>query len=192
MDSPDYVSTALDARYEELVGAEGETRAETLTAIATGKATPLGYLADKWLSEKPIKPRQKLDYRRAVSNLEAWLTVHDLPQTVEAVTKVVVSDYRAEAFIKSGMHPRSANKSLSVLRGFGSTLRPATWSPRASTRGVGQFITGAVSPGTGASAEKRPFKDAEISRLLAYLARPERTPMQALIHDATLLISTEN
>lgn len=117
--APDYgVGDLLEERYGELVKAEGEDRAKMLVSIATGKATPIGPLANKWIPEKPIKPRQRLDCRRAVSNLEAWLATNKLPQTIEAVTKAVAADYRAEAFIKGGVHPRTANKSLSVLSGL--------------------------------------------------------------------------
>jgi hypothetical protein len=116
------MDAALDARVEELIRSEGEDRAELLATIATGRATPIGPLADKWIAEKPIKPRQRLDYRRAVSNLEAWLAANSLPQTLEAVTKTVAADYRADAFIKGGVHPRTANKSLSVLSGLCHSL----------------------------------------------------------------------
>lgn len=62
-DAPDNVSSALEARYEELVKAEaeGEAKAEMLVAIATGTATPILPLADEWLATEPMKPKQKLD-----------------------------------------------------------------------------------------------------------------------------------
>jgi len=190
--APHDVSTALEARYDELVRAEGTARADTLAAIATGRATPLVPLADRWLEGKAMKARQRLGYRLAAGKLEAWLMSAGHPPTIEAVTKPVASDYRA-SLIKAGMHPRTANKDLSVLSGL--------WR-YAEGRGVvadgfnpwrGQTIAASAGP----SAEKRPFKDEEIATLLSYLARPERTPqdrrgrtpIQALIHDAVQLLA---
>jgi integrase len=183
---------ALGTRLEELERSEGEDRAGMVATIAYGKATPLVPLADGWLEGKTMKPRQRLGYRLAAGKLEAWLMSAGHPPTIEAVTKPVASDYRA-SLIKAGMHPRTANKDLSVLSGL--------WR-YAEGRGVvadgfnpwrGQTIAASGGP----SAEKRPFKDEEIATLLSYLARPERTPqdrrgrtpMQALIHDAVQLLA---
>ena len=170
-DAPHHVLTALEARYYELAEIDGTTRADTLATIATGRATPLVPLADRWLEGKAMKARQRLGYRLAAGKLEAWLMSAGHPPTIEAVTKPVASDYRA-SLIKAGMHPRTANKDLSVLSGL--------WR-YAEGRGVvadgfnpwrGQTIAASAGP----SAEKRPFKDEEIATLLSYLARPERTP----------------
>jgi hypothetical protein len=50
---------------DELAASEGEARAGVVSRIASG-AAPIGPLADEWLGVKPLKPRQNLDYRRAV------------------------------------------------------------------------------------------------------------------------------
>jgi hypothetical protein len=50
--SPYYVSTALEARYEELVKAEGEQRASAMVKVAAGKETPIIALIDDWLTER--------------------------------------------------------------------------------------------------------------------------------------------
>src|ERR1700733_5483758 len=47
-DDEGYVSTALEARWEEVAKAHGEAKADMLASIATGRATPLGPLADQW------------------------------------------------------------------------------------------------------------------------------------------------
>jgi hypothetical protein len=67
--SPDYVSTALEARYEELVRTESEERASAMVRVAAGKETPPQVLIDDWLTERAMRPRQSLYYRRAVSKL---------------------------------------------------------------------------------------------------------------------------
>src|SRR5271163_2699365 len=61
-DAPDYVSTALEARYGEIVRTEGEARAEALVKVAVGKQTPISSLIEDWLIERDMKPRQVLDY----------------------------------------------------------------------------------------------------------------------------------
>jgi hypothetical protein len=56
-DAPYHVLTALEDRYYELAKADGTTRANTLATIATGRATPLAPLADRWLEGKAMKAR---------------------------------------------------------------------------------------------------------------------------------------
>jgi hypothetical protein len=75
-------------------------------------------LADDWLALKvDLKPRQRLDYRRAVTKFEAWLIQRGTEPTVEAVTKRVASDYR-DRFVRQGVHPKTASKDISVLSGW--------------------------------------------------------------------------
>jgi hypothetical protein len=176
------VSTALEARYEELVKADGMAKAETVRLIATGRATPIAPLADEWIAEKPLKAKQKLDYRRAVSKLEVWLSSRSLPPTLEAMTKQVASDYRSQAFIKAGVHARTANKDLSAISGL--------WK-HAERKGLtevnpwrGQFL-----PQTDpTSSQKRPFTDPEVARLLSFLS-DSASPMKALLHDTVTVLA---
>jgi hypothetical protein len=88
-----YVSTALEARWEEVAKAQGEEKANILASIATGRATPIGSLADQWLAEKPLKGKQRLDYRRAVAKLETWMADKSLPPTLQAITKQTAASY---------------------------------------------------------------------------------------------------
>lgn len=110
-----YVSTALEARYEELVRAEGRARADAMVTVAAGRETPISTLIEDWITERGMKPRQVLDYRRAVSKFTGWLAAEGHPTTIEGVTKRIASDYRMAAFVRPGVHPRTANKDLSAL-----------------------------------------------------------------------------
>jgi len=112
------VDYALSARLDEVERREGEDRAAMLAQVAYGRATPIGPLADQWLTEKPLKAKQKLDYRRAVAKLEGWMAGKGLPPTLQAITKQVAGEYRDEAFVRAGIHARSANKDLSALSGL--------------------------------------------------------------------------
>jgi len=161
-DAPNHVSTALEARYDELERAEGEARANLLVTIATGRGTPIGPLADQWLEVKPLKPRQLLDYRRGVAKLEKWMVAKGLTPTIEATTRRVAGDYR-DSFIKAGVHPRTANKDISVLAGLwkhAERLGVVTENPWR-----GQTISETHS-NTTSSAHKRPLSDTEVATLL--------------------------
>ncbi len=46
-----------------------------------------------------MKPRQKIDYRRAVSKFEAWLASSARPSTVEAITRTMAGEYKTQAFV---------------------------------------------------------------------------------------------
>ena len=109
---------ALDARFDELVRKEGKAKAEAFLSVATAQGTPIASLVDDWLAEKLMKPRQKIDYRRAVTKFEAWALSRKLSGTVEAVTKRNAGDYKTGAFVRAGVNWRTANKDLSVLSGY--------------------------------------------------------------------------
>ena len=197
-DAPDYVITALDARIDELEASQGEASASIVSRIATG-AMPIASLADDWLTVKPLKPRQKLDYRRAVERLEVWLLAKSLSPTVAAITRRIASDYRDEAFVRAGVHPRTANKALSILSGLwkhaerkgavaegtvnpwrGQFLPEASAVHRASASASNSTATSNVS------AHKRPFADTEVAALLT---SEDTTTHGKLLKDAMTLLA---
>ena len=66
--------------------------ADAYVEIATGRATPITpTLIEEWIAERQMKPRQVLDYRRAVRKLLSHLP----SATAEAVDKRAAGDYRA-------------------------------------------------------------------------------------------------
>jgi integrase len=171
------IEGAYFARMDELVEKEGDAAARTLSSIAHG-ATPIMPLADDWLALKvTLKPRQRLDYRRAVSKLEAWLLSKGIVPTVDAVTKRVASDYR-DSFVRAGVHPKTASKDISVLSGLWKEAERKSLADDNPWRGQSFSKTGA--PG---SARKRPPTDGELSAILA--AEPEGT----LLGDAIRLLA---
>jgi hypothetical protein len=159
-DDDGYASTALEARWEEVAKAQGEERADMLAEIATGKATPLGPIADQWLEAKTLKPRQRMDYRRGIAKLEAWLLTKELSPTIEATSRRIASDYR-DSFVKARTHPKTASKDISILSGL--------WG-YAEQQGVVEVNVwrGLSFPKTGAtgSARKRPVTDTELATIL--------------------------
>lgn len=151
----------LDARYHEIVRADGRAKAEAFIAIATAKGTPIAALADDWLAEKPMKQRQKLDYRRAVTKFEAWALARNLSGTAEAVTKRHAGDYKTSAFVRAGVNWRTANKDISALSGYWKWLETRGIAPENVWRGM---MLPKLKPQDGAA--KRAYSDEELLRLL--------------------------
>ncbi len=153
---------AYMARLDQLEASQGAASAGIVSRIAHG-AVPIGTLADEWLEVKPLKPRQKLDYRRAVAKLETWLLAKSVSPTVEAISRRIASDYRDEAFAKAGVHPRTANKDLSVLSGLWKHAERKALVQDNPWRGQSLPETSSATRG----AHKRPLTDSELATLLA-------------------------
>ena len=153
---------ALRDREDEVERRHGEQAARQFRAIADGTVTPLAALVEDWLAERSMKPRQVLDYRRAVLKLASWLTAHKLSSTVEGVTRKTAGRYISGAFVKGGVHWKTANKDVSCLSSYWRWLEikghvsENVWK--------GQSLQKQRAPtGTG----KRPYTDEEVTRLLA-------------------------
>ena len=158
----DDAETALGARYDEIVRSDGRQKAGAFATIATARGTPIALMVDDWLAEKPMKPRQKLDYRRAVTKVEVWALTRKLGGTVEGFTKRNAGEYKTSAFVRAGVNWRTANKDISVLSGYWKWLltqgvvRENVWQ--------GMMLP-KLKPDEG--AEKRPYSDEELVKLLA-------------------------
>jgi site-specific recombinase XerD len=72
-------------------------------------------LIDDWLTERGMKPRQVLDFTRAVTKLTTWLASEGHSPTIEGVTKRIASDYRMAAFVRPSVNAKTANKDISAL-----------------------------------------------------------------------------
>jgi integrase len=171
------IEGAFSARMDELAEKGGPTATRLLSSIAHG-ATPIMPLADDWLALKvSLKPRQRLDYRRAVAKLEAWLLAKGIAPTVDAVTKRVASDYR-DHFVRTGVHPKTASKDISVLSGLWKEAERKSLVEDNPWRG--QSFPKQGAPG---SARKRPPTDGELSLIL------EAAPEGTLLGDAIRLLA---
>jgi integrase len=159
-----YVSTALEARYDVLVEQEGKARADAMVKVAAGRETPITVLIDDWLTERGMKPRQILDFTRAVTKLTTWLATEGHPPTIEGVTKRIASDYRMAAFVRPGVHPKTANKDISALSSlwkFASRRALVESNPW-----QGQSLP-KNAQGAAEGIHKVPFEDTEVARLLS-------------------------
>ncbi|GHE81402.1 hypothetical protein GCM10019059_44180 [Camelimonas fluminis] len=77
------VSHLLTERAEQIESQEGYERAKAFVDAAKGVATPLLSMVDVWLAERTMKPRQVIDYRRAVTKFNAWLANNKKPATLD-------------------------------------------------------------------------------------------------------------
>jgi integrase len=173
----DFASTALEARYEELVKTEGTARADAMVEVATGRHTPLQTLLDDWLAERGMKPRQVLDYRRAATKLATWLTANGHPPTIEAVTKRTASDYRMAAFVRAGVNPKTANKDISALSSLWKFAERRSLVEDSPWRGQ------SLPKAKARAATKRPYTDAELATIL------HSDHLKGLLRDAVTILS---
>ena len=73
-DSSQVVAGYLSDEAQRISDEEGRENASLFLDISKGTATPIMLMVDTWLAEKAIKPRQKIDYKRAVTKLDVFLT----------------------------------------------------------------------------------------------------------------------
>ena len=184
-DDPTPAYDALGGRLDELERSEGEGRAEILATIAYGRGTPISSQIEDWLAEKDMKNRQKVDYRRAVTKFEAWLTSSGRPSTVEAITRTIAGEYKTEVFVRTGTHPKTANKDISALSTFWRWLEPRGLAKENVWRGQGLPKPKRTSSVGG--SKKRPYTDAEVAALFTRARTSNRTP--GFLLDAMTLLA---
>ncbi len=158
------IPLVLEDRAEEIERSEGTGRASMFFKVAQGLATPVPSFIDAWLAERlNMKPRQKLDYRRAVKNFAHWLTTVGLDGSMEATTRKIGGRYVSEAMVAKNKNPGTVNKDISVLSGYWKWLikkghvTENIWSGQALPRN---------RPRAEEKKPKRPFTDAEVAVLL--------------------------
>jgi len=166
-DNAEAASLLLIERAEEIEDQEGHERAKAFADAARGVATPLLTMVDVWLAERIMKPRQVIDYRRAVTKFNAWLANNKKPTTLEGVSRRIAGSYITEAFVRAGVNTRTANKDISSLSSFWK------WAER---KGIveanvwqGQSLAKQQTP---KGLDKRPFTDAEMKALFTGNASP--------------------
>lgn len=157
------MSDLLSDRVDEVRATHGSNRALFFNGVALGKLTPIMAPVDAWLAERVMKPRQKLDYKRAVTRFADWLVSVKLPSDIEGTARKTAGRYVTEAFVGRGVHWKTANKSISALSGYWKWMNKKGYAseniwalqslPKVKLAGVGRHT-------------KRPFTDDEVSVLL--------------------------
>lgn len=146
----------LAERAEEIEKERGHEAAKSFYRIAKGEETPITALIDLWLAERSdMKPRQHIDYRRAVTKFGEWATV-----SLEGVSKKVAGRYVSEEMIGKGRHPRTANKDISCLSSYWR------WLIKRGHVEANPWQGQSLSKKLAKKSTKRPFTDDEVRRLL--------------------------
>lgn len=122
-DGPMVMRSLISERAQELSEAGNPGAGSIFYKIASGEETLLVTFINQWLAESSMKPRQKIDYRRAVLKLDRWLGLNGHALTIEAVTRKAAGDYVTKAFVERGAHWRTANKDISCLSSYWKWLR---------------------------------------------------------------------
>jgi integrase len=159
-DSHTVMRSFISDRAEEISKVEGPRRAALFQGIAGGTATPIMLLVDTWLSERPVKPRQKMDYRRAVAKFDAFLLERKGQAVVERVNRRMAGEY-VSVRMADGTHPKTLNKDVSALSTYWRWLEAKGYIE--ANVWVRQGVAKKELP---RSQGKRPFRDEEIKTLL--------------------------
>ena len=156
-------SDLLSDRVDEVGATHGSNRALFFNGVARGTLTPITAPIDAWLAERLMKPRQKLDYKRAVTRFADWLVSVKLPSDIESTERKTAGRYVTEAFVGRDVHWKTANKNISALSGYWKWMNKKGYAS--------ENIWALQSlPKVRANGEdrhtKRPFTDDEVSALL--------------------------
>ncbi len=172
------VSGLLYERAMEVEKTEGAERASYFYNVGLGTATPLTAFTDAWLAERlDMKPRQKLDYRRAIARFDGWLTHQKLPASIEATPRKIAGQYVSQAMVAKGIHWKTANKDISALSGYWRWLIK---KGHAEVNVWAQQSLPKLKVRSEAQRPKRPFTDEEVSILIHGIHQP-------LLRDAVLV-----
>lgn len=158
-DREDEINALTDRAYE-LANSQGSAKAREFHQIAIGEVTPIVTLIDRWLTQVIMKPRQVIDYRRAVLKFDEWLLRQGYSATVQQVTRRVAGDYIHRAFVEMNVNVRTANKDISCLSSFWRWL-----DKRGFVEGNVWHSQSLSKPKTNVEVSKRPYTDDEIGLL---------------------------
>jgi integrase len=159
------VPDLLFERTQEIERRDGPSRASLFLKVAQNAATPLLRLVDAWMAERlNMKPRQKLDYRRAVSKFATWLSLVGAEASVEGATRKLAGRYVSEEMVAKGRHWTTTNKDISAMSGYWKWLVKKGYA--AENIWAGQSLP-KIKPRTDSDKPKRPFTDEEVLALLS-------------------------
>lgn len=159
-DGHEHVLSFIQDRAIELAETDPE-RAGLFHKIASGSHTLLSVHIEPWLAEAQMKPRQVLDYRRAVTRLSDFLTKEGLPPAIETVTKQMAGQY-VSYMSGAGRNPKTINKDISACSSYWRYLEKKGLVDNLPWQG--QSLKKVRK---SKSEKKRPFTDEELKALLS-------------------------
>lgn len=159
----------IASRAETLEREHGEQAAVAFADLALGRTTPLSAYVETWLAEggpknDRLKERTKLERRRAVEKLAAWLRQEQLPPTIEGVSRRIAGRYVSEVLLPSGRDRVTLGKAVRSLRAYWHWLRQRGHvDEEGRNPWDGQVPSG---PSSSSGEPERPFTAAEVKTLL--------------------------
>ena len=88
------------------------------------------------------------------------------PRPLESINRKIAGEYKTAAFVRTGVHAKTANKDISALSSFWRWLEPRGLATENVWRG--QSLPKSKANGaTKGSSSKRPYTDAEVAALFA-------------------------
>lgn len=143
-------------------------KATEFVQLASAKVTPADLYIERWLAASTYSERTKADARTALEQFKDWCTKASQGFFIETTTDRVATDFRDEAFVKAGVHFKTANKKLSALRQYWTWLEKSfgvksnPWMRKSLPKAKAHRI----AP-DGPMGPERPFTDDEVRILLA-------------------------
>lgn len=145
------------------------TKAATqFVQVATASVTPADLYIERWLAASTYSERTKADARTALAQFKDWCANASQGFFIETTTDRVAADFRDEAFVKAGVHFKTANKKLSALRQYWTWLEKSfgvksnPWMRKSLPKAKAHRIAS-----DGPMGPERPFTDDEVRVLLA-------------------------
>lgn len=138
-----------------------EADAQRLVGLVFGHILPLDAELDRFIAESAISVRYALRHRRAVARLKAWLLRRFATDDLRRVSRRVAGEF-VDHLIETGISTATANSLTSSLGVYWTWL-----GRRIGIEGnpwVGQTRKAKEDEAT---ADKRPFTDDEVARLLS-------------------------
>lgn len=138
----------------------------TFLAVASGAETPLLHHLDSWLHEGgargPVSPRTQLQYRADLAELERWMQRSGLPPTIEAISKPVAGRYVTE-MLAAGADRKTTARKVSAVSSYWR------WLVKRTSIEANPWAGQSVAKASARTVEKpkRPFSDAEVTKLLS-------------------------
>jgi len=151
-------------RAEQIAAKHGETTARRFYNLALGKVLPLSLNLETWLLQSDLAGRTKRDYRNAVRDLKRWCRERNIEETMQAIDRQRAARFITECLLP-GRSSRTANKMISALSAYWR------WMVKRG-EAIDNPWTGQTLPRAKAHrnpdgcCQKRPFTDAEVTRLL--------------------------
>lgn len=160
---------AEDGRSAPRYAPDREAAVETLVGLTTGSRVPVGDELDRYLAQEGLKASYASRTKSAVRRLGEWLGDRPSGDDLNAVSGRVADEFAD--WLSTGRSTATLNSLISALSAYWTWMRRRRLVEANPWRGQARKVVN-----RGLNADKRPFEDAEMVRLLS-------GPASATLHD---------